>query len=493
MKVLFASSEVWPLIKTGGLGDVAYSLPHALLEQGIDVRLILPAYRGVLQQLDSFKILGWLSLNLAGKEHSVRILEVKHEKFAMPIWLVDCQQLFDRAGNPYAHEDGYDWPDNAERFSLFSQAVAKLGMDALKLNWKPDVVHSSDWQTGLVSAFLDNEVDRPKRVFTIHNLAYGGYFSHEEYNRLQLPIQWWSAEGVEFYGNFSMLKAGIIYSDVITTVSPSYAKEICTPEFGYGLEGVLSHRAYKLKGILNGIDTDAWNPQTDPLLPYHYSEKRRNPGKQKNKQALLEANGVAATKENLAAPLLGMVSRLVEQKGVDMIIEAIPQLLKSSNANFVFIGKGHPHFEAQLLQLNEQYPERVMVSIDYSEEKAHLLEAGSDMFLMPSRFEPCGLNQLYSLRYGTLPIVHRTGGLADTVVDAQFKKGSKTALIETATGFVFDEPTANELYKTIQRALTLFQQKKLWNQLQRTAMQQDFSWDKSAREYIKLYTPMEKL
>ena len=284
-----------------------------------------------------------------------------------------------------------------------------------------------------------------------------------------------------------MLKAGIVYSDVITTVSPSYAEEICTPAFGYGLEGVLSHRSYKLSGILNGIDTDVWDSQSDPLIPYHYSDKRRNPGKQQNKRALLEANGVEVTKDNLVAPLLGMVSRLVEQKGVDMIIEIIPQLLKWTQANFVFIGKGHPHFEAQLLQLNEQYPERVMVTIGYSEEKAHLLEAGSDLFLMPSRFEPCGLNQLYSLRYGTLPIVHRTGGLADTVVDAKLKAGSKTALIETATGFVFDTATSDELLKAITRALFVFTQKKQWNQLQRTAMQQDFGWEKSALEYIKLY------
>ncbi len=478
MKALFASSEVWPLIKTGGLGDVAYSLPHALQQQGIDTRIVLPAYQDVLKKLTSFEILGWLTLKLATKEYSVRILQTQHEKFSLPIWLVDCPELFDRAGNPYVHPEGYDWFDNSERFALFSLAVARLSMDDLNLDWKPDVVHANDWQTGLVSAFLDHEADRPQRIFTIHNLAYGGYFSQQEFQRLQLPSQWWSSEGVEFYGNMSMIKAGIIYSDQVTTVSPSYAKEICTSEFGYGLAGVLLHRQYKLTGILNGIDPEVWNPQTDALLPYHYSAKRRNPGKQKNKQALLESNGIEVTKDNLAAPLLGMVSRLVEQKGVDMIIEAIPQLLENSSANFVFIGTGHPHIEAQLLKLKLQYPQRVMVSIEYSEAKAHLLEAGCDLFMMPSRFEPCGLNQLYSLRYGTLPIVHRTGGLADTVVDAE---------LDNATGFVFDTATTAELVKTIQRALTLFSQKKRWNQLQRNAMQQDFSWDKSALEYIQLY------
>ena len=478
MKVLFASSEVWPLIKTGGLGDVAYSLPHALQQQGIDIRIVLPAYQDVLKKLKSFTILGWLTLELAAKEYSVRILQTEHEKFSLPIWLLDCPALFDRAGNPYTHPEGYDWFDNAERFALFSLAVARLAMDDLNLDWKPEIVHSNDWQTGLVSAFLDHEIDRPKRVFTIHNLAYGGYFSQQEFQRLQLPPQWWSSEGIEFYGNMSMIKAGIIYSDQITTVSPSYAKEICTPEFGYGLAGVLSHRRYKLTGILNGIDPEVWNPRTDPLLPYHYSAKQIYPGKQKNKQALLEANGIEVTKKHLAAPLLGMVSRLVEQKGVDMIIEAIPQLLETSDANFIFIGTGDPSIEAQLLELQRHHPQRVMVSIEYSEAKAHLLEAGCDLFMMPSRFEPCGLNQLYSLRYATLPIVHRTGGLADTVVDAELKN---------ATGFVFDSATTKALVNTIQRALHLFSHKKRWNQLQRNAMQQDFSWGKSALKYMQLY------
>lgn len=484
MKILFASSEVWPLIKTGGLGDIAYSLPHALHNLGEDVRIVLPAYQDVLKQFTFIKIAGWLSLSIAGSQKLVRVLYVKHEKFSMPIWLIDVQNLFDRPGNPYSHADGYDWPDNAKRYTIFSQAVARLAMDDLNTGWKADVMHSNDWQTGMVSAFLDSEIDRPRRIFTIHNMAYGGNFSHETFDQLHLPSHWWSAEGVEFYGNFSMLKAGMIYSDMITTVSPTYAKEICTPAFGYGMEGVLASRSYKLKGILNGIDSNVWNPETDSYIPYHFSVERRNPGKKKNKQALLESYGVSATKENLEAPLLGMVSRLVEQKGLDMVLETIPVLLKTSNANFVFIGTGHPHFEAQLLRLSEQHPERVMSFIGYSEEKAHLLEAGSDLFLMPSRFEPCGLNQLYSLRYGTIPIVHKTGGLADTVVNAKLENAK---LNKEATGFVFDKAKSSILLKTILNALTLYSNKKLWNQLQRTAMKQDFGWEKSAQEYIHLY------
>jgi len=484
MKILFASSEVWPLIKTGGLGDIAYSLPHALHRLGEDVRIVLPAYQDVLKQFSNFEIVGWLSFSLAGKTRSVRVLQVSHEQFTVPILLIDAQDLFDRPGNPYAHEDGYDWPDNAERYTVFSQAVARLAMDDINTGWKADVVHSNDWQTGMVSAFLDHEINRPRRIFTIHNMAYGGHFSQDVYNRLHLPSHWWSAEGVEFYGSFSMLKAGMIYSDMITTVSPTYAKEICTPAFGYGMEGVLSSRSYKLKGILNGIDTDVWNPKTDLYIPYHFSPERRNPGKKKNKQALLESYGATVTKENIEAPLLGMVSRLVEQKGLDMVLETIPVLLKTSHANFVFIGTGHPHFEAQLLKLSEQYPQRVMVFIGYSEEKAHLLEAGSDLFLMPSRFEPCGLNQLYSLRYGTIPIVHKTGGLADTVVNAKLEKGK---LDKKSTGFVFDEAKSSILLKTILHALTFYSDKKYWNQLQRTAMQQNFGWEKSALEYLALY------
>ncbi len=484
MKVLFASSEVWPLTKTGGLGDVAYSLPRTLHVLGEDVRIVLPAYRDVLTQVSSLKILGWLSLTSAGSTRTVRVLQASHKKFVMPIWLIDVQELFDRPGNPYMNEKGYDWQDNAERFTVFSHAVTRLAMDDLKIGWKADVVHSNDWQTGLVSAFLDNEVDRPRRVFTIHNMAYGGHFSQDEFQRLRLPSQWWSAEGVEFYGNFSMLKAGLVYSDAITTVSPTYAKEICTASFAYGMEGVLSSRRYKLMGILNGIDTDVWNPAKDPILQHHYSVKRRNPGKKNNKQVLLESHGVEVTQDNLAAPLFGMVSRLVEQKGVDMVIEAIPQLIETTDAIFYILGKGHPHLETQLLRLCEQYPGRVMTVIGYSEEKAHLLEAGCDLFLMPSRFEPCGLNQLYSLRYGTIPIVHRTGGLADTVIDTVFEDG---AINNEASGFVFGMPTTKALVKTIRRALEIFPQKKHWNQLQRRAMQQDFGWEKSAIKYIDLY------
>ncbi len=499
MKVLFATSEVWPLLKTGGLGDVSYSLPHALKEKNHDVRLVLPAYRDLLNKLDSFKTLGWLKLELAGITRDVRILEAKHTLFEMPIWLVDYQHLFDRDGNPYTDANGHDWSDNAERFTLFSKAVAALSLDKLNKGWKADVVHCNDWQTGLVAAFLEHEPERPRRIFTIHNLAYSGSFSREEYNRLKLPGGWWSMEGVEFYGNLSMIKAGIVYSDAVTTVSPTYAKEICTAEFGYGLEGVLSSRSYKLSGILNGIDTKVWNPATDSHIPFNFTAQRLNPGKQKNKKALLESYGITANKEQLEAPLLGLVSRLVEQKGIDMVLEAIPKILADTNANFVIIGTGHASIETELKKLNKKYPQRVSITIGYDEEKAHLLEAGCDIFLMPSRFEPCGLNQMYSLSYGTLPIVNRTGGLADTVIDvdgndpsadlAETKKAMKQSTKQSfkPNGFVLKKANTEELIRTIIRAISLFENKKSWQQLQINAMTQDFSWGKSADAYIEIY------
>jgi starch synthase len=356
-------------------------------------------------------------------------------------------------------------------------------MDGLGLDWQADAVHSNDWQTGLVSAFLQEEMNPPKTVFTIHNLSYGGHFPPEVFYHLHLPVKWWSTEGIEFYGGFSMLKAGIVYSDAVTTVSATYAKEICTPAFGMGMDGVLQSNQAKLFGILNGIDTKAWNPSTDQHLVASYSAKRRNPGKKKNKQALLEYFGIAFDDAVMQAPLLGMVSRLVDQKGVDLVLDAIPQLLGETDANFLLVGNGNDYYEQRIVSLSEQYPGRVMNYIGYSEHLAHLLEAGADMFLMPSRFEPCGLNQMYSLAYGTPPIVNHTGGLADTVIDSteeNLKNG-------TANGFVMSEATLAALLDAARRAINLFSNTRAWQQLQRNGMLQDFSWDHSALEYMNLY------
>lgn len=484
MKVLFVASEAYPLVKTGGLGDVAYSLPHALQARGADIRLLLPGYRALLRQLDQIRILGWLDVRGAEGMVSVRILETRHPDFAFPLWVVDCPPLFDRAGNPYVNAGGQDWPDNAERYAVFARVAALLAQDALKLDWQPAVVHTHDWQTGLTAAFLAEHAERPKTVFTIHNLAYGGYFPHSEFVRLQLPAHWWSAEGVEFHGGLSMLKAGIVYADAVTTVSPTYAKEICTPEFGYGLDGLLLSRQYKLHGILNGIDTTIWNPATDGFLPAHYSLSRINPGKRRNKQALLARFLPEIDDAALQAPLLGLVGRLVEQKGIDWVLAVMPVLLADTDVRFAVLGSGQAAYEQKLARLARQHPDRVYVEIGYDEPLAHLIEAGADMFLMPSRFEPCGLNQMYSLRYGTPPVVYRTGGLADTVVDS-----NETTLADaTANGFVFETPDADAFLAALRRALALYAQPAAWRRVQQTGMAGAFDWHDSAGHYLSLYS-----
>lgn len=483
MKILFVASEAYPLVKTGGLGDVLHSLPHALHARGADIRLLLPGYRALLRQLDQVRILGWLAVRGAEGMVSVRVLETRHADFAFPLWVVDCPPLFDRDGNPYVNAGGQDWPDNAERFTVFARAAALLGQDALELGWQPAVVHTHDWQTGLTAAFLADQPVRPKTVFTIHNLAYGGYFSHGDFVRLQLPSHWWTPEGVEFHGGFSMLKAGIVYADSVTTVSPTYAAEICTSEFGYGLDGLLLSRQYKLSGILNGIDTTLWSPSSDPHLPAHYSPGRINPGKRRNKQALLARFLPQVDDAALAAPLLGSVGRLVEQKGIDWVLAAMPKLLSETNVRFVILGSGQAIYEQKLMRLAKQHPSRVFVEIGYDEPLAHLIEAGADIFLMPSRFEPCGLNQMYSLRYGTPPVVFKTGGLADTVVDA----GAEALANSSANGFVFETPDVAAFLRAIRRALDLHRQPAAWRRLQQSGMRQSFDWSESAAQYHSLY------
>ncbi|OJZ19688.1 MAG: starch synthase [Thiobacillus sp. 65-29] len=482
MNVLFAASEAYPLVKTGGLGDVAYSLPKALHARGADIRLVLPGYHDLLRQLDAMRIAGWLEVRGSERTLGVRVLEARHAAYPFPLWIVDCPSLFDRPGNPYVAANGRDWPDNAERFAVFARTVALLAQDALGLGWRADVVHSHDWQTGLVPAFLADLATPPRTVFTIHNLAYGGYFPHADFVRLQLPAHWWSPEGVEFHGGLSMLKSGIVYADAITTVSPTYAEEICTPEFGYGLDGLLRSRRHKLTGILNGIDTEAWNPATDPHLSAHYSKARIQPGKRHNKRALLE-RFQPVDDALLDAPLLGTVGRLVEQKGIDWILAAMPVLLAESDVRFVVLGSGQALYEEKLQRLAQQHPDRIMVEIGYDENLAHRVEAGADVFLMPSRFEPCGLNQMYSLRYGTPPVVFRTGGLADTVVDAD----APHCTDGTATGFVFDQPALAGFLDAIRRALDLYRQPKAWRRLQQTGMRQNFDWSESAGHYLSLY------
>ena len=480
MNILFAASEAFPFIKTGGLGDVIHSLPAALNKLGDNVRLVLPAYRDVLASVDTLKDLGTIDVPGAGVRHKVRIIQAHEDILGDYLYLIDVPDLFDRPGNPYVHSDGYAWPDNAERYAVFSRAVALMAKWVPGSNWRPDVVHCNDWQTGLVPAFLSMVYNAPATIFTIHNLAYDGHFSQHDFNHLSLPSTWWSPDFVEFYGGFSMLKAGMIFSDHVTTVSPTYAKEICTPEFGNRFEGVLSHLGGKLTGILNGIDLDIWNPQTDTHIAQNYSvDSKFTEGKSANKKDLLRRAGLPESD----VPLLGFVGRLVEQKGVDLITTVLPLLFENTDANMVVLGSGHMAYETDLTDLAAKYPDRLHVHIGYSEELAHQIEAGVDMFIMPSRFEPCGLNQMYSLRYGTPPVVNNTGGLADTVVDVSLQ----TLQNKTATGFVAKQSDAESLYSIILSALELYRNKKLWQQLCKTAMQQELGWEASAREYQKLY------
>lgn len=480
MNILFAASEAFPFIKTGGLADVIHSLPNALNKLGDEVRLVLPAYRDVLASVDSIKELGMIDVPGAGVRHKVRILKAHEDILGDYLYLIDVPDLFDRPGSPYVRSDGYAWPDNAERYTVFSRVVALLAKWIPKSSWRPHVVHCHDWQTGLVPAFLSMVHDAPATVFTIHNLAYDGYFSHDDFNRLGLPQHWWSPDYVEFYGGFSMLKAGMFFSNHVTTVSPTYAKEICTPEFGHRFEGVLQHLGDKLSGILNGIDLDIWNPQTDSYIAQNYTrDDSVIEAKSVNKKDLLSKAGLPDN----GAPLLGFIGRLVEQKGIDLITAMLPQLLARTEANMVLLGSGHMAYEQDLVELAAAYPDRLHVHIGYSEELAHQIEAGADLFIMPSRFEPCGLNQMYSLRYGTPPVVNNTGGLADTVVNVSLQ----TLSDKTATGFIFNEESAEALFAMVLSALDLFKNTKLWHELCKTAMRQDVGWEKSANEYHNLY------
>lgn len=486
MKILFATSEVYPLIKTGGLADVSSGLPAALHALGEDVRVVIPAYRDALSAVGAVEELARFAVSGCGVTRTVTVLLAVEKPFGAEVLLLAVDDLFNRPGNPYQNSDGEDWWDNGERFGLFSRAVVEIAMDRAGLCWQPDVVHSHDWQTGLVPAFLSLETPRPRTVFTIHNLSYPGRFPYALFAGLGLPADWWHYTKLEFYNSLSMIKGGIVFADQVTTVSPSYADEICLPEHGLGLDGALQQcrDEQRLSGIINGMDTQVWNPATDEHIPYRYSvQKGRVAQKKRNKQALLTQMAGPQSEAALAAPLCGFVGRLVEQKGIDLIVDAVADWLENTDACFVFIGSGQAVYETLLRELAEHHPQRVFVYIGYSEAMAHLLEAGCDLFLMPSRFEPCGLNQMYSLAYGTPPVVHATGGLKDTVVDAtvdSLKQGD-------GTGFVFNVPTGEALRDTVLRALALYQRPRSWQQLQKNGMLKDFSWQCSAERYLELY------
>ncbi len=475
-KILFVTSEAHPLIKTGGLADVSSSLPKALAELGQDVRLILPNY-GALNLNNQVNFCSEFTVGT----HTIRLLETKLPDSSVLVWLIDCPEYFGMAGNPYVDGFGHSYANNAERFALFCRAAIEVAMNRVEIDWKADIVHCNDWQTGLIPALLSMEYECPQTVFTIHNMAYQGLFSGLTASVLQLQPELLSPDGLEFHSMISFIKGGIAYADKITTVSPTYALDIQTPELGYGLEGLLIYRNEDLTGIINGIDDD-WNPEHDALIAQKYSVKSL-PDKVVNKTALQTRLNLPVD-ENVF--LMGLISRLVEQKGIDLILDCFAELL-SLPIQIVILGSGDKDFEKRLNQFAAAYPHKMSLTLGYDESLAHLIEAGADVFLMPSRFEPCGLNQMYSQSYGTLPIVRKTGGLADTVIDTL----PDTIANQTATGFVFNEESAGALLETVKRAVLLHSFPVAWKQLQTNAMTRDFSWKSSAEQYLDLYESIE--
>lgn len=500
LDILMITPEARPFAKTGGLADVAGALPQALARLGHHVTIVLPRYRGVdTTGLPSTAV----HVPFGGQRYPVAFLEKgdsppfragagtltlptnHHGRESVPVpgsvtaVLVEAPDLYDRDGL-YGNAAG-DFADNGFRFAVLSRAA----LEYARLRGKrPSVVHGHDWQAGLAAAYLKTTLaDDPtlggvRSVFTIHNLAFHGLFPLDLVRWIGLPDAIAQPVGLEFYGQASALKSGIVFSDAVTTVSPTYAKEIATPEYGFGFEGIVARRARDLSGILNGIDTDTWNPETDQHLSSHFSASDLK-GKAKAKAELLSYAGLDASTGALARPVIGLVSRLTHQKGFDLIAAAAERLM-AFDATWVMLGSGEGWCERFWQQLAAHYPDRVSARIGFDEKMAHLIEAGSDLFLMPSRYEPCGLNQMYSLRYGTLPIVRATGGLDDTVVDADAEPSR-------GTGFKFRDYTAEALVATVERALAAHKNTRRWKTIQRRAMAEEHSWDVSAREYVKVY------
>jgi starch synthase len=476
MDILFASSEAHPLIKTGGLADVTGSLPRAIRNLRHDIRLIIPAYQQILKQPGNFTLAAHLELE--GMDSPVRLFAGRLPGSTVKIYLVDSPAHFDRPGNPYTQPDGSPWPDNAMRFMSFCRAIKAVAENSAGLGWQPQVIHCNDWQTGLAPPLLETQGQRPATVFTIHNLAYQGLFDWDAFEALNLPLDLWNPEAMEFHDHFSFIKGGLVFADWITTVSPTYASEIQTAEFGYGLEGLISHRKFNLTGIVNGVDYSVWNPGKDTQIPVQYNARCLF-HKTENKRALQEYFGLPVDKSR---PLFAVISRLVEQKGIDLILEIVPELV-AQNVQLVILGSGDPVIETAIRKARAAWPTHIGVVIGYDEPLAHHIEAGADIFLMPSRFEPCGLNQIYSQRYGTVPIVRHTGGLADTVTDTT----AETLENKTATGFSFTPPTAKALRAAVARALQYYGDPEAWQQIISNGMKQDFSWKRSAEQYLELY------
>ena len=481
LRILFATPECAPLVKTGGLGDVSAALPAALAPLGVDARILLPGYRQVLSQLPECCEVARFS-PIADFPAS-RLLQCQLPS-GVPLFALDCPELYDRPGGPYQDETGKGWTDNALRFGLLSRVAALLGSDASPLGWQPDVLHCNEWQTALAPAYLRYAAGaRAATLVTIHNLAFQGIFEPELVVALGLPSDSFRPDGVEYYGKLSFLKAGLQFADAISTVSPGYALEIQSEALGFGLHGLLAARRDSLYGILNGIDAGVWNPATDPLISCRYTADTLA-AKAGNKRALQQRLGLALEPD---LPLFAVVSRLTAQKGLDWLLEIAPQLL-ALPAQLALLGGGDAELERGFLALAQRHAQRVSATIGFDETLAHLIEAGADAFLMPSRFEPCGMNQMYSQRYGTPPVVRATGGLADTVVDCS----AATLADGSASGFVFHEPSAAALLAAVERAVRAWREGTTWRALQRNGMARDFGWNASARRYAALYARLAR-
>lgn len=473
MQVLHVCSEMFPLLKTGGLADVVGALPAAQIAEGADVRVLLPAFPDVrngipdtvlVAEIDSFA--GRVGLRY-GTYHGVGI------------YLIDAPWLYGRPGSPYHDQSMYAYPDNHRRFALLGWMACELAK-GLDRYWRPQLVHAHDWHAGLSCAYLAANGHPARSVFTVHNLAYQGLFSAHHVTELWLPASFYDVYGLEFYGQMSFLKAGLFYADHVTAVSPTYAREITRPEFGYGMEGLLQERQRqgRLSGILNGVDDKIWDPAHDPRLSARYDADDLK-SKVKNKLHLQKAMGL---KVDESLPVFAVVSRLTSQKGLDLVLQALPELL-AQGGQLALLGAGDAVLQQAFLAAAADYPEQVGVQIGYHESFSHRIIGGADVILVPSRFEPCGLTQLYGLKYGTLPLVRRTGGLADTVVDCALENLADG----TASGFVFDDCDAVALGNAIRRAMVLWSRPKHWRHVQRHAMSVDFGWPVAAKEYLSLY------
>jgi starch synthase len=477
MRVLHVAAEVFPLVKTGGLADVLGALPQALIGQGADVRLLLPGLPAIADAVLDQQPVAEIGACFGAARVSLR--RGRMPDSGVPVYIVDAPLLYRRPGGPYQAADGSEWPDNAQRFALLGWVGAHLASGELDPAWRPDVLHAHDWHAAMACAYV--EAHPPAcvaTVFTVHNLAYQGLFPSGDFPLLALASRFMASTGIEYHQQVSFMKAGLKFADRVTTVSPTYAREIATHEFGFGLDGVIRGRGADVSGVLNGVDGAVWDPATDTAIPARYARSRLA-GKARCKFALQTELNLAPRAD---APLFGVVSRLTSQKGLDLVLGALPGLLKRGG-QLALQGAGDPALEAAFVAAARASPGAVAVRIGYDEDFAHRLVAGADAILVPSRFEPCGLTQLYGLRYGTLPVVRRVGGLADTVVDAS----DEAVQADRATGFSFDAATPAALDGALQRAMALYAQPARWKQLMARAMAQDFSWTGAAEKYVALY------